>query len=174
MLCSAEVTHMFAKALGGRCHDKYGAADTLMLYDCACDKLEFCLSEKLLNAEPIAGDGDPVMTQLQGLLQEEAPLTLSKNVIAGSMAQSPVLNSLPVNILKGLPKEKLGILGGDIFLSHRCLRAWRYREPSLKSCQVLCAHKIWWLKCSCIAKGVSRTVMYIKASHRTTSTPVCK
>ena len=115
MLDAAEVRCIFAKSLGHRCHDNYGDGDMLMLYDCACDKLEFCLSEKLLNAEPIAGDGYPVMAQLQGLLQEEAPLTLSKNVIAGSMAQSPVLNSLPFNILKGLPKVKLGILGGYIF-----------------------------------------------------------
>ena len=29
----------------------------IMLYDCACDELEFCLSEKLLNVEPFAGYG---------------------------------------------------------------------------------------------------------------------
>ena len=77
---------MYAKALGQRHHENYGAADMLMLCACACDKLEFCLSEKLLNAEPIAGDGYHAMTQLQGVLQEEAPLSVSNNAILDSMA----------------------------------------------------------------------------------------
>ena len=115
MLEAREVQSLYAKALGQRQHEKYVPDDYNMLYACACDKLEFGLSEKLLKAEPIAADGYPAMAQLQGLLQEEAPLTLSKNAIGDSMAQPPVLNSLPFNILKGLPREKLRFLGPDIF-----------------------------------------------------------
>ena len=115
MLEAREVQSLYAKALGHRQHENYVFDDYNMLYACACDKLEFGLSEKLLKAEPIAADGYPAMAQLQGLLQEEAPLTLSKNAIGDSMAQPPVLNSLPFNILKGLPREKLRFLGPDIF-----------------------------------------------------------
>ena len=40
---------------------------------------------------------------------------MSKNAIIESMGQPSVLNSLPFNILKSLPREKLGILSPDIF-----------------------------------------------------------
>ena len=115
MLDSPEIRSLYSKALSQRQHEKYRKADMLMLYACACDKLEFCISDKLLKAEPMAADGYPAMRQLQALLREEAPLTLSKNAIVDSMAQPAVLNRLPLNILKGLPEEKLGILRADKF-----------------------------------------------------------
>ena len=106
MLDAREITSLYAAALGRRQHENYRKAETLMLYACACDKLEWCIAEKLLKAEPICADGYPLMRQLQDLLRDEAPLTLSRNAILASMAQPPVLNSLPQSILKSLPKKK--------------------------------------------------------------------
>ncbi len=94
---------------------KYAAADQPMLYACACDKLQWCIAEKLSKAEAICADRYPLMRQLQDLLREEAPLDLSRNAIEASMAQPAVLNSLPQIILKRLPKEKLRSLSSDMF-----------------------------------------------------------
>ena len=115
MLEAREIAPLYAKALGRRQNENYGAAETLMLYACACDKLQWCIGEKLLKAEPICAERYPVMRQLQDLLLEEAPLDLSRNAIEASMAQRPVLNSLPQSILKRLPKEKLRSLISDMF-----------------------------------------------------------
>ena len=130
-LDSPEVARLFSRALGQRRHDQYGEPDFLMLYACACDKLQWCIGEKLLKAEPICADRYPAMKQLQDLLRDEAPLTLSRNAIVTSMAHPPVLNTLPQSIFKSVPKEKLRSLSSDIIFVLRWF-ASRYRIQSWK------------------------------------------
>ena len=76
MLDSREITSLYAKARGQRQNMNYAAADQPMLYACACDKLQWCIAEKLSKAEAICADRYPLMRQLQDLLREEAPLDL--------------------------------------------------------------------------------------------------
>ena len=115
MLKSRDISSLYTRALGHRRNENYTTSDYLMLYACACDKLQWCIGEKLLEAEPICADSYPLMRQLQDLLREEAPGDLSRNAIAASMAQPPVQNSLPHCILKRFPKEKLRSCSSDLF-----------------------------------------------------------
>ena len=56
MLDAREIRPLYAKALGHRGHLNYGAAETLMLYACACDTLQWFVGEKLVKTEPICTD----------------------------------------------------------------------------------------------------------------------
>ena len=115
-LDSREVARLYSSTFGRRQNNNYGAGDYLMLYVCACDKLQWCIGNKLTQVVPMCPDSYPLMRRLHDILREEPPAFLSRSAVLASMAQPAVLNSLPHCILKRLPKEKLRSLSSDVFL----------------------------------------------------------
>ena len=69
MLLSPEIVSLYTRALGNLHRENYRASDFLMLYACACDKLQWCVGEKLLEADPMCGDSYPLMKQLQNFIR---------------------------------------------------------------------------------------------------------
>ena len=53
MLLSPEIVFLYTRAFGNLHRENYIASDFFMLYACACDKLHWCVGEKLLEADPI-------------------------------------------------------------------------------------------------------------------------
>ena len=60
------------------------------------------------------------------------PGDLFRNAIAASMAQPPMLNSLPHCILKRLPKTKLGGFSSDLFFVLQMLVCMEIQNPNPK------------------------------------------
>ena len=71
MLLTPEIVLFYTRALGNLHRENYRASDFLMLYACACDKLQWCVGEKLLEADPMCGDSYPLMKQLQNFLDNK-------------------------------------------------------------------------------------------------------
>ena len=70
MLRSPEIASLYARASQNIHREKYRASDFIMLYTCACDKLQWCIGEKLLEANKMCADSYHIMKQLQDIIRQ--------------------------------------------------------------------------------------------------------